>query len=88
MKEGGTSRRAAIEKALQGLGGRIESFYFGFGEGDVYVIADMPDNVSAASASLSVGAAGGARAKTIVLLTPEEMDEASRKSVEYRPPGA
>jgi uncharacterized protein with GYD domain len=88
MREGGTSRRAAIEKAVQGVGGTLEAFYFAFGDDDVYLICEAPDNVSMASVALAAGAAGGATTKTIVLLTPEEVDEATRKSVDYRPPGA
>lgn len=42
MKEGGSSRVATVEKALAGLGGTLESFYFAFGDTDVYVIADLP----------------------------------------------
>lgn len=87
IKEGGTARRAALEKALTGLGGRLEAFYFAFGGADAYVIADLPDNASAAAVSLAVGQSGMASTKTIVLLTPEEADAATKKSVAYRPPG-
>jgi uncharacterized protein with GYD domain len=88
MKEGGTGRRAALEKAIQGAGGKLDALYFAFGDDDVYLICDAPDNASIASVALAAGAAGGATTKTTVLLTPEEVDEATRKSVDYRPPGA
>jgi uncharacterized protein with GYD domain len=88
MREGGTARRSALEKAVQGAGGKLEAFYFSFGDDDVYLICDLPDNASMASVALAAGAAGGATTKTIVLLTPEELDEATRKSVDYRPPGS
>lgn len=88
LKDGGTGRRAAVEKMAAGLGGSVEAFYYGFGEDDAYVIVDVPDNVTAAAVSLAVNAGGGATTKTIVLLTPEEIDEATKKTVEYRPPGA
>ena len=88
MREGGTSRRSMVEQLAQGLGGSIEAFYFAFGEDDVYVISDFPDNVTAAAVSMTVGASGAARIKSVALLTPEEVDEATRKSIEYRPPGA
>ncbi len=65
----------------------MEAYYFAFGDNDVFVIIDGPDNVSAAAGSLIINAAGGARVKTTVLLTPEEMDAATKKSVSYRPPG-
>lgn len=87
LKEGGTSRRAAIEKTVAGLGGRLDAFYYTFGEEDVVLIVDAPDNASVAALSLSVGAAGGATCRTHVLVTPEEIDQATKKSVEYRAPG-
>ncbi len=61
--------------------------YFAFGEYDVYTIIDAPDKISAATASLVVNAAGAVSMKTVVLLTPEEMDEATKRSVSYSPPG-
>ncbi len=86
LHEGGTARRAAVERAVQGLGGRIEAFYYAFGGVDLYVIAELPDNASAAAMSLTVGQSGLATTRTVVLLTPEEVDAASKKSVAYRPP--
>ncbi len=88
IAKGGTARRDAIEKMVSELGGRVESFYFGFGDGDAYVIVDLPDNVGAAAASLAVGASGMATTKTIVLMTPEEVDRAAATSVNYVPPGS
>jgi uncharacterized protein with GYD domain len=85
---GGSSRPEAVAAALESVGGSMESFYFSFGDADAYVIADMPDNVSAAAVALTVNASGGAVAKTTVLLTPEEVDAAAQKSVGYRAPGA
>jgi uncharacterized protein with GYD domain len=87
VREGGTSRRAAVEKAIGGLGGSIEAFYYCFGDDDVVVIADAPDNVSAAAASLAIAASGAVSIKTTVLLTPEEIDAATKVTVGYRPPG-
>jgi uncharacterized protein with GYD domain len=87
LKDGGTGRRAAVQKAIEGLGGTIESFYFSFGDADVYVVVDLPDNTSAAALSLAVNSQGAVELQTIPLLTAEEMDEATKKSVEYRPPG-
>ncbi len=65
----------------------MEAFYFAFGEADAYVIADIPDNVSATAASLTVNASGAVRVKTTVLMTPEEVDQATKKTVTYHPPG-
>lgn len=87
MSEGGTSRRAAIEKLTSELGGSVEAFYYAFGEDDVYVIADVPDHVTAAAVSLKVASSGAVRIKTTVLLSPEEIDQATKTSVDYRPPG-
>jgi uncharacterized protein with GYD domain len=87
LADGGTGRRAAVEKAIAGSGGRMEAFYFGFGDVDAYVIADLPDNVSAASIALAVAQSGRAATKTVVLMTPEEIDQAAKKVVTYRPPG-
>ena len=88
IKEGGSTRRATIEEMAKGLGGKLESMYYAFGETDVFLIVDLPDAASAAAISLSVGAAGGARVTTIPLMTPEEIDVAAKKSVRYRAPGA
>jgi uncharacterized protein with GYD domain len=88
LKEGGSGRKDAVGKMLADMGGTLESFYFAFGEDDFVVIADVPDNASAAAIGLAVGAAGGARTKTTVLMTTEEVDAASHKTVGYRPPGA
>lgn len=86
-KEGGSGRRAAIAKMAEGLGGKLESFYYAFGDVDAYVIVDMPDNVSAAAAALAVNQGGAASVKTVVLIAPEDMDKAGKKSVDYRAPG-
>ena len=78
---------AAIEKAAAALGGRLEAFYFAFGAVDAYVIVELPDNVTAAAMALAVGQSGLASTKTVVLLTPEETDAATKKTVNYRGPG-
>ncbi|MBI4505748.1 MAG: GYD domain-containing protein, partial [Chloroflexi bacterium] len=70
------------------LGGKVEAFYFAFGETDVFTIIDAPDNATVAAASLVASASGAVQVRTTVLLAPEEIDQATRKSVSYRPPGA
>ncbi len=85
---GGTSRRDAVAQVAESVGGRLEGFYFAFGEHDVYVLLDLPDNESAAAVALTVNATGAVRARTAVLLTPDEVDAAAKRSVDYRPPGA
>ena len=86
-RDGGSSRRAVLEEMAKSLGGSLESMYFAFGGSDLYTVADLPDNAAAAAISLSVAVGGGATAETVVLLTPEEMDEAAKREVSYRPPG-
>jgi uncharacterized protein with GYD domain len=87
-KEGGSSRRAAVEKLIGSLGGSVEAFYYAFGETDLFVIAEVPDNVSMTAIGLTVNA-GGAISKftTTVLITPEEVDAAAKLSPTYRAPG-
>jgi len=87
LKEGGTSRRAAVEKLVKSLGGTLEVYYYAFGETDGFAVADMPDNASMAALALTVSASGAATVKTTVLITPEEIDETTKKKANYRPPG-
>ena len=87
LKEGGSSRRAVVEKLFASLGGKVEAFYYAFGDTDLFVIADVPDNITAAALSLTVNAAGAANSRITVLLTPEEIDAAAKKTPIYRVPG-
>ena len=88
QSEGGTGRRDAVAQVAESVGGQLESFYFAFGDRDAYVVVDLPDHESAAAVALTVNAGGGATVRTVVLLTPDEVDAAAKRSVEYRPPGA
>ncbi len=87
LKEGGTSRRQATQQLVESLGGKLEAYYFAFGEYDFVIIYDMPDNTSALSAVLAGASSGAVEVATTVLITPEEADEAVKKSPTYRPPG-
>lgn len=87
LKEGGSGRRAAVEKLVGSMGGSLECIYYAFGETDVYAIVDMPDNASVTALALVVGSSGAVNIETTVLITPEEVDEAAKKTPEYRPPG-
>jgi uncharacterized protein with GYD domain len=87
LKDGGTKRRAAAEQALKSAGGKLEAFYFAFGDVDAFVIVDAPDHASVTAASLAINASGAVHTKTTVLLTAEELDQASKKSITYRAPG-
>ena len=87
LKDGGSKRLAAGKAAIESLGGKLEAFYFAFGEHDAIVIVDMPDAASAAATSIALSASGGVTGKTTVLLTPEEIDAAVKKTPTYTPPG-
>ena len=86
LREGGTKRREAVAQLVQALGGTLETFYYAYGD-DFFIIVDVPDSVTATAASLAVNATGAVQFKTIVLITPEEVDAAVQKTVTYRPPG-
>ena len=88
VAKGGSARKAAAASAAKSVGGKIDAFYFAFGGTDVFVIADMPDNEAAAALALTVSAAGGASVKTVVLLTPDQIDAATGRDVKYKPPGS
>jgi uncharacterized protein with GYD domain len=89
LPEGGVARREAVRKAIEDLGGRLEAYYYAFGDRDVYAIAELPDNVAAAAASMAVSAAGAARTTSVILIPPEEMDGVSKKNGQpFVPPRA
>lgn len=88
LANGGNARSTAVAGACEALGGSMECFYFGFGEDDAYVIVDLPDNVSAAAIAMQVGASGMASARTVVLLSPDDVDRAAKVPNAYRPPGS
>ncbi len=87
LKDGGTKRVAAARTLVESLGGKLDSLYFAFGDTDVVAIVDLPDNAAAAAASLTIAGSGALTGKITVLLTPEDIDQASRKSGKYTPPG-
>jgi uncharacterized protein with GYD domain len=87
LKEGGTRRREAVDELFKSMGGTVEAFYFVFGDRDVVIIGELPDNATAAALALRVNAAGVTTVKTTVLLTPQEIDQAVTKTGTYRPPG-
>ena len=88
LKEGGTSRRSMIEQVIKKLGGSLKAFYYAFGDVDVFVIADLPNDATAAALSLSVSSRGTVTIKTTSLISPETIDEATKIDVGYRPAGA
>ena len=88
MKEGGSARKAAVHKAVEALGGKVEAFYFAYGDSDAFVICDFPDAASGLAMVMAVNASGGATCTSVPLITPEEVDAACKKTVSYRAPGA
>jgi uncharacterized protein with GYD domain len=83
------TREDVIRKSCASLGGKLHSFFFAFGEYDVVVIAEFPDNPSAAAFTLATSSKGAvAKFHTTVLLTPAEAVEGMKKAqkVDYAPP--
>jgi uncharacterized protein with GYD domain len=87
LQDGGTKRRAVVEKLVESMGGSIEAFYYAFGDTDLYIIVEFPDDETMTAVALMVAASGAIQIKTTVLLTPEEVDEAVKKTPIYQPPG-
>jgi uncharacterized protein with GYD domain len=87
QKDKASGRRQAVTAALESIGGKLECAYYALGQDDVYLIVDLPDNVSVAALAITASASGLVRTRTIPLMTVEEVDRALEKSVSYRPPG-
>jgi uncharacterized protein with GYD domain len=87
IKEGASSRPKAVATAAASVGGSLESYYFAFGDKSYYVVCDLPDDEAATALALAVGASGAVSNSTIKLLTPEQVDAASKRSTSYRAPG-
>ena len=87
MKDGGTKRMEVTRKAIESLGGKMEAYYFAFGSNDFYIIAEAPDNVNAITGSLVANASGTVKLSITVLISPEEVDQAVKKTMDWRPPG-
>ncbi|MDP6453782.1 MAG: GYD domain-containing protein [SAR202 cluster bacterium] len=88
LADGGTKRREVVENLVNGMGGSMELFYYAFGGNDAYIVADIPDHATMTAISLAVAATGSVSVNTTVLITPEEVDEAAQKTVNYTRPGA
>jgi len=87
IADGGSKRKSEVQKMLAGLGGKLDSFYYAFGDHDAYITCELPDDISAAAVGLRVNSTGLVTISTTVLLSPEDIDAASKKSVSYRAPG-
>jgi uncharacterized protein with GYD domain len=86
VKEGGSKRRTAVEEVMKEIGGKLEAFYFAFGSDDFVIILDLPSNVDMAAVALAAQASGAVKSRITVLLLPEEIDEAARRHINFRPP--
>jgi uncharacterized protein with GYD domain len=87
LKEKATGRLDAVTRAVEAAGGKVDAFYWAFGEHDVVAIFDFPDNVSGSALALAVAASGQIRIRTTPLLTAAEVDQAVARTVSFRPPG-
>jgi uncharacterized protein with GYD domain len=88
LKDGGSARREAVEKLLATVGGKLDAFYFTFGDDDAILIVDLPDNEAALAIGMAVGASGAVKSRTTVLIPIEEVDRAAKRQITFRPPGA
>jgi len=87
LKDGGSKRRAVVEKLFKSLGGSLDAYYFAFGDTDLYIIAEFPNHAAATACVLTVTATGTVSVKTTVLLTPEDIDAAGKRTPTYSAPG-
>jgi len=87
LKDGGSKRRAVVEKFFKSLGGSLEAYYYAFGDTDLYIIAEFPTHAAATACALTVTATGTVTVKTTVLLTPEDIDAAGKLKPTYSAPG-
>lgn len=86
-KDSASGRRADVTAAVKAVGGKVESFYYAFGNDDVVLIMDLPNNISAAAVALASAGSGAVRVRTTPLLTVEEVDQALEINIKYRAPG-
>lgn len=86
-KDTASGRKAAVAHAIESLGGKLETLYFSFGEFDILAILDLPDNAAAARFALRAASTGQVNIRTTPLLTPDEVDKALQRTVDYRAPG-
>ncbi|MFD7443196.1 GYD domain-containing protein [Streptomyces sp. NPDC059909] len=88
LKEGGTGRRQAVEQVIRSCGGTLEWMYFAFGDDDLYCVIDMPDDVCMVATAMTVRATGAVKSRVIPLISVEAIDAATKKTVDFRAPGA
>lgn len=88
LKDGGSKRVAMVQQLCKEMGGKLEAYYFAFGGNDFYIILDLPNNVDMAAVAMVANASGTVKSDITVLLTPDEVDQAAKKKVNFRPAGA
>ncbi|MFQ5556705.1 MAG: GYD domain-containing protein [Acidimicrobiales bacterium] len=88
IKEGGSSRREAATAAIESVGGSMDCMYYAFGDTDVFAICDFPDTASATACSLMINSSGGVNVSMTPLMTPEDVDDATKMAPMYRAPGS
>ena len=86
LKEGGSKRRSMVEQLAKEMGGKLEAFYFAFGNDDFVIVLDLPSNVDMAATSIVAQASGTVKSRVTILMTPEDVDHAVRRKVDFRPP--
>src|SRR5215813_11339329 len=86
LKEGGSKRRAMVDQLVRNMGGQMEAFYFAFGSDDFHILIDLPGNVDMAAVALVAQASGSVKSRITVLMTPEEVDQAVKRKVDFHPP--
>ena len=86
LNEGGSKRRAVVEQLAAEMGGKLEAFYFAFGSDDFVIILDLPSNIDMTATAIVAQASGTVKSRVTVLITPEDMDRAVQRKVNFRPP--
>ena len=86
LKEGGSKRRVMVEKLAEEMGGKLEVFYYAFGSDDFVIILDLPGNIEMAATSIVAQASGMVKSRVTVLMAPEDVDQAVKRKVDFRPP--
>lgn len=86
LKDGGSARRAMVEKLAAEMGGKLEVFYYAFGDDDFVIILDLPSNIDMAATAIVAQASGMVQSRVTVLMDPKDVDEAVRRKVDFHSP--
>lgn len=86
LKDGGSSRQAMVAKLAEEMGGKLDVFYFAFGDDDFVIILDLPSNIDMAATAIVAQASGMVQSRVTVLMDPKDVDEAVKKKVDFHPP--